>query len=134
MTSQISSGAAPLVELNLSLAVPVGSTTVSVALDPPTMVEPPQPSKYFAVQYISIFARVPVGQSVHCSVNGGYGGHWLSLFHQGTFEGYDVYVCSQLCAFTIVPTSAAQGRIFSAVRSASDLAGIVDLHLVGAFL
>jgi hypothetical protein len=119
------------IELGLSMNFAEGADTAQMNLDPTNMVGPPQTGNSFLVQYISIFARVPEAQQVNFMINGGNaGGHWIELSPQGSYDGYSVYVGSQLVSFVIAPTGL---RMVAAVRSASSGEGLVDVHLTGSF-
>jgi hypothetical protein len=64
-----SSSNADLVEILQTFSIPDGSISGMIACEPPKLVGRPQPGKSFAVQYISVFARVASGQQAHCMVN-----------------------------------------------------------------
>lgn len=123
----------PPIELDFTLQLPAGADGNQMALEPAKMVVPPMPGKYFAVQFLSIYARLPAGQFVQCTINGGSGSLFFPVFHQGTFSGVELYVCAQACNFSIVPGTQPGGQ-FGAARSASTGVGTVSLHLVGTFL
>jgi hypothetical protein len=61
---------------------------------------------------------------------GNAGGHWLALFPQGSFDGFDVHVCSQMASFVIAPSGF---RKVAATRSQAAGTGIVDFHFTGSF-
>ena len=125
---QPSSGS-QLVELALSFPIADGANNASALCQPDNMVGPAMPDMTFLVQYISIFCWIPQGQTAQVSiaVNGGL---WFAMFHQGTIQGYDDYVCSQMTQFTIPPG----GGNFTVVRSDTAGVGNLNVHLVGTFV
>jgi hypothetical protein len=63
-------------------------------------------------------------------INTNTGGQWFALFHQGTFQGFDIYVCSQFATLVIPPT----GASFWVTRSDTKGEGNVSIHFAGSFL
>jgi hypothetical protein len=118
------------IELQLTISIPDEKVEAQTVCEPPNMVGPPQTGRSFSVTYISIFCRVPSGQQAHSMVSTDFGGQWFALFHQGTFDGYDIYVCSQQTAFTIPPTDS----FFATTRSIAEGAANVLIHFTGTFL
>ena len=127
--AKVSANVSGLIELVITIAIPDGQAGAQSACEPPNMVGPPQPGRSFSVTYISVFCRVPAGQQAHSMVSTDFGGQWFALFHQGTFDGYDIYVCSQPTSFTIPPTDS----FFATTRSGTDGAANVLIHFSGTF-
>lgn len=66
---------------------------------------------------------------MQCMIDTGSGGVWFPMMAQGTFGGFDDFVCSQPVSFEIGATGF---ESFNMERSSDSGQGTVNVTLVGA--
>jgi hypothetical protein len=124
-----SSSNADLVEILQTFSIPDGSISGMIACEPPNLVGRRSPvNRSQCNTFLSLHVWRQASKRTAWSIRI-FGGQWFALFHQGTFQGFDIYVCSQVATFVIPPIDAS----FAVTRSDTAGAGNVSIHFSGTF-